>query len=239
MEAGIHELTAGYALDALDPEERRAYETHLPGCERCLRELASFWETTEALAVAASGPEPSPDLRERILADVRAEPPQVVVPFESRRRRAVPVLAAAAAIAAVVALGIGLWASSLSNELDDTRAALERERATSAILVDPDARKVSLQAGDGQLVVNPQGHAVLVLDGLDPAPAGKTYEMWIVPGGDIGRANRAGVFPGRDGAEIEGLDGVVRAGDVVAVTVEPAGGVDAPTTSPIVASDPV
>ena len=239
MEAGIHELTAGYALDALDPDERRAYEAHLPGCERCLQELASFWETTEALAVAASGPEPSPDLRERILADVRAQPPQVVVPFEPRRRRAVPVLAAAAAIAAVVALGIGLWASSLSNELDDARAALERERATGAILVDPDARKVSLQAGDGQLVVNPQGQAVLVLDGLDPAPAGKTYEMWIVPGGDIGRAHRAGVFPGRDGAEIEGLDGVVRAGDVVAVTVEPAGGVDAPTTSPIVASDPV
>ena len=29
MEPGIHELTAGYALDALDPEERRAYEEHL------------------------------------------------------------------------------------------------------------------------------------------------------------------------------------------------------------------
>jgi len=35
MEAGIHELTAGYALDALDPDERRAYEAHLAGCERC------------------------------------------------------------------------------------------------------------------------------------------------------------------------------------------------------------
>jgi hypothetical protein len=31
----------------------------------------------------------------------------------------------------------------------------------------------------------------------------------------------------------------VRTGDVVAVTLEPAGGVDAPTTTPIVASDPV
>jgi len=98
---------------------------------------------------------------------------------------------------------------------------------------------VALQAGRGKLVVDPEGQAVLVLDGLDPAPAGKTYEMWIAPGGDIGQASRAGVFPGRDGAEIEGLDGVVRAGDVVAVTVEKAGGVDAPTTSPIVASDPV
>ncbi|MBM2822117.1 MAG: hypothetical protein HW413_863, partial [Thermoleophilia bacterium] len=175
METGIHELTAGYALDALDADERRAYEDHLPGCERCQVELAAFWETTEALAVAASGPEPSADLRKRILTDVRAEP-QVVVPFEPRRRRTVPVLAAAAAIAAVVALGIGLWASDLSSQLDDTRAALDRERAAAEVLVDPEARTVSLQAGDGQLVVNPEGQAVLVLRGLEPAPSGKTYE---------------------------------------------------------------
>ena len=35
------------------------------------------------------------------------------------------------------------------------------------------------------------------------------------------------------------LDGAVEAGDVVAVTVEDAGGVDAPTTDPIVASERV
>ena len=109
MEAGIHELTAGYALDALDPDERSAYEAHLAGCEQCQHELASFWETTEALAVAASGPAPSPGLRERILEDVRAEPPQNVVPFEPRRRRIAPVLGAVAAVAAVAALALGLW----------------------------------------------------------------------------------------------------------------------------------
>lgn len=239
MEAGIHQLTAGYALDALDPEERREYEAHLETCAHCREELASFWETTGALAVAASGPEPSPELRKRILAEVRAEPPQVVVPFETRRRRAVPVLAAAAAIAAVVALGVGIWASDLSSRLDDTRAALHRERAAAAVLVDPDARSVPLQAGDGRLVVNEEGDAVLVLHGLDPAPAGKTYEMWIVPGGDLASANRAGLFSGRDGSELERLDGTVRAGDVVAVTIEEAGGVDTPTTAPIVASAPV
>jgi len=239
MEAGIHELTAGYALDALDSDERRAFEAHLPGCERCQEELTSFWETTAALAVAASGPEPSTGLRDRILADVRAEPPQVVVPFESHRRRAVPVLSAAAAIAAVVAIGVGLWASSLSSDLDDARAALERERVAAEVLVDPAARTVSLQAGEGRLVVDRDGQAVLVLDAIDPAPAGKTYEIWIAPGGDVGQANRAGLFPGREGTEVEALDGVVRAGDVVAVTVEAAGGVDAPTTPPIVASESI
>ena len=236
MEIGIHELTAAYALDALDPDEREAYEAHLSGCERCQEELATFWETTAALAVAASGPEPSTALRERILADVRAEPPQVVVPLEPRRRRAVPVLAAAAAIAAVVALGIGLWASDLSSQLDDTRAALEQERAVAEVLVDPAARTVALQAGEGQLVVDPQGQAVLVLHGLDPAPSGKTYEMWIV---EDGAPVRAGLFSGREGADIVPVDGTVNTGNSVAVTVERAGGVNAPTTPPIVASEPI
>ena len=236
METGIHELTAGYALDALDPDERRDYEAHLPGCERCQEELASLWETSEALAVGASGPEPSPDLRKRIMEDVRAEPPQVVVPLERRRRYAVPVFAAAAAIAAVVAIGVGLWASSLSNELDDTRSALERERAAAAVVANPDSRTVALDAGTGRLVVDPDGSAALVLHGLGPAPRGKTYETWIIEG-DVPRA--AGLFPGQDGIDVVPVDGQVSPGTVVAVTVEPAGGVESPSTSPIVASDPV
>lgn len=235
METGIHELTAGYALDALDPDERREYEAHLADCERCREELASFWQTTEGLAVAASGPAPSPGLRDRILAVARAEP-QVVVPFEPRRRRTVPVLAAAVAAAAVVALSVGLWAARLSGDLDDARSALERERAAAAVLVDPDSRTVALHAGEGRLVVGPEGEAVLVLDGVDPAPAGKTYELWIIEGDT---PQRAGLFPGRDGTDVVGVDGTVEEGDVVAVTIEDAGGVDAPTTTPIVASNPV
>jgi hypothetical protein len=35
------------------------------------------------------------------------------------------------------------------------------------------------------------------------------------------------------------VDGTVSSGDVVAVTIEKAGGVDAPTAQPIAASDPV
>ena len=39
METGIHELTAGYALDVLDDDERWAYEAHLADCERCRADL--------------------------------------------------------------------------------------------------------------------------------------------------------------------------------------------------------
>lgn len=227
METGIHELTAGYALDALDPEERRAYEAHLPGCESCRSELAAFSETAAALAVAASGPVPGAELRDRIVAAVRAEP-QAVVPLENRRRRVVPALAAAAAVAAVVALAAGLWATRLSGELDETRSAL-------ALLADPGARTIDLRAGDGRLVVGPDGRALLLLPGLDPAPAGKTYEVWIVASGP---PRPAGLFSGRDAVDVVAVDGPVEPGAVVAVTVEDAGGVPAPTSDPVVASAP-
>jgi anti-sigma-K factor RskA len=235
MENGIHELTVGYALDALEPEERRAYEAHLPTCDRCQEELAGFWQTTEALAVAASGPEPDRELRERMLAAARAEP-QVVLPFESRRRRAVPALAAVAAVAAVVALVVGVWAARLSSDLSRTRSALERQRAAAALLADPSSRSVPLSAGSGRLVVNADGQAVLVLDRLAPAPPGKTYEAWIIASGT---PRSAGLFSGRNGVDVVGVDGTLGRGDVVAVTIEKAGGTSTPTSKPIVASSPV
>jgi hypothetical protein len=46
------------------------------------------------------------------------------------------------------------------------------------------------------------------------SPCGQDVRDVDRPGGDIELANRAGLFPGRDGAEIEGLDGIVRNGDV-------------------------
>ena len=76
---------------------------------------------------------------------------------------------------------------------------------------------------------------MLVLDTVDPAPSGKTYEAWIIEG-DAPRP--AGLFPGSDGQDVVLIDGTVAPGAVVAVTVENAGGSDAPTTPPIVASNP-
>ena len=58
MEAdALHDLTAAYALDALDPEDARRYEAHLARCERCQEELAALSEseieTTRILSAAA------------------------------------------------------------------------------------------------------------------------------------------------------------------------------------------
>src|SRR5207244_4712161 len=97
MEANaLHDLTAAYALDALDPEDARDYEAHLARCDRCRDELASLSEAAGALAYATEAPAPPPELRARILQQARRERPHVV----PLRPRWVAPVAAPAAVAA-------------------------------------------------------------------------------------------------------------------------------------------
>ncbi|MFN8224692.1 MAG: anti-sigma factor [Gaiellales bacterium] len=236
MDTESHELIAAYALDALGDDDRRRVEELLEVSAEAREELRSFVEVGAALATATTaGAAPSPDLRDRILAAARAEA-QVVVPFErpaARRARLVPILSATTAIAATVALGLGLWATSLNGELGDTRSALAHERNVGTVLADPTARTVSLQQTSGKLVVDGAGAAVLVVDGIELAPAGKTYEVWVIDG-DV--ANPAGLFRGGSGRAVVPLEHPVSTGSVVAVTVEDAAGAPKPTSAPIVTS---
>lgn len=236
MEAGIHDLAAAYALDALEPEDRVAFEDHLEGCAACRDEVASFHHVGAALALATAGPEPRPELRDRILAAAAAEPRNVVALAPHRRRLAVPVLAVAAAAAAVAAIALGAWATSLSGRLDDTRAALTSEQRATAVLGDPASRRLALAAGDGRLVVGSGGRAVLVLDRLPAAGSGRTYQAWVVA---AGAPTPAGLFQSAGDTTVVAVSAAVPDGAVVAVTIEPSGGSERPTSDPLAASTPV
>jgi anti-sigma-K factor RskA len=223
MDSGtIHELSAAYALDALDPAEEREFEQHLRTCDDCREDVASFEAAAAALAFGVDSPKPPPALRGRILERVASER-AVVVPFR-RRRVSFGLVSGLAAAAAVVAVGLGIWAASLSNDLD-------RNRDLVAVLGDPAARSIDLDGADGRLVVAPEGAAALVVRNLDPAPEGQTYQAWVIEGKAPPRP--AGLFEGGDRHDALVLDRKVPANAVVAVTVEQDGGVDAPTNQPV------
>ncbi len=150
-----------------------------------------------------------------------------------RRRFAVPVLSSAAAVAAVAAIAFGVWATSLSNELDELRNQAGSERQAIAVLADPNHRAVPLSGADGRLVVSTTGNAALVLSGLDPAPVGKVYEIWVI---EAGTPKPAGLFAGANTRTVLALSRPVPDDAVVAVTLERAGGVDAPTGTPLFTS---
>ena len=222
MEAdALHELTAAYALDALDERDAAEYEAHLARCERCREELVELRETASAMAYAVAAPEPPADLRDRILARAVAERPNVV-PLPSRWRSFPGALAVAAAC---VALGFGIWSSFLSRSLEREREANDEFARAVTILADPAARRVPLSGDYGTLVVRNTGQAALVMRRLPEAPSGKTYEAWVI---EDGQPRPAGLFGGGSEAQAVVLDEPVPEGAQVAATIEDAGGVDTP-----------
>src|SRR5919204_586688 len=220
----LHDLTAAYALDALDPDERREYEAHLARCERCRTELASLSEASTALAYGVSAPAPPPQLRDRILERARAERPNVV---PLRPRWAVPAAAAAVvAVAAVAALAV--WISSLQNKVDRLQTRSAKQAQVTAILSAPGARRIQSGA-HVRLVVTPQGSAALVLTHLAARRDG-VYEAWVATSG---APKPAGVFNSGGSVTAVPLELPVQKGALVMVTRE-RHRVAAPTQQPFI-----
>jgi anti-sigma factor RsiW len=227
----IHELSAAYALDALDPAEREEFERHLAGCERCREDVASFTETAAALAYAAPAATPSPELRKWVLQSARAEGAAVVVPLRRRRLERAGAFALIPAAAAVA--GLGVWAGILHGRVSSEQRARAASEQVATILSDPAALRRPLHGARGDLVVAANGRAVLVVRGLAPPPAGSTYEAWVVAGR---KAQPAGLFAR---GQLVLLTRPVAHGEVVAVTVEPSGGSAQPTQTPFASSSPI
>jgi anti-sigma-K factor RskA len=219
MADDLHSLVAPYALDALGEREERSFEEHLALCERCRVDLAGLREAAAFLAYGADRAAPPAALKERILTQARAERPKVV-PLRRRHSWTLP-LGAAAGVAACAAVVLGIWAATLSNSSDP----LEK------VLSQPGSRLFPMGEAGG-VAVAPSGDAALALS-LPRAPSGKTYEAWVIRGGD---AVPAGLFPGRSGASVVEIARPVPGGSVVAVTLERSGGVTKPTSKPLAQS---
>ena len=215
MPDDLHELSALYALDVLDADERARFEEHLAACDRCTSELAGLRDAATALAFV-DGPAPPAALRGRILTAARAEPSNVVA-LPTRRSAVTSAAVAFAVAASAAAVGFGIWAATLHH-------SLAQERSATSVLRDPLSRHVTLQGKPGELVVAPSGDAVLTVS-LPSPPKGSTYEAWVA----TPAVQPAGVFSGG----LVKLSRRVPRGALVMVTLERSGGVGAPTQQPL------
>ncbi len=74
VEDEMRELAALYALDALDADERSAFERHLEeGCKECDAERRAFEETAAQLVLVVPQVAPPSSVREKLLNLVSAE----------------------------------------------------------------------------------------------------------------------------------------------------------------------
>lgn len=228
----LHSLTAPYALDALDAHERTRFENHLEQCEACRRELAGFQATSARLGEAAEQT-PPPALRERLLTEVsqtRQEPPVVASLAQHRLRSVAPRIAAAAAVAVAVA-GIG----GFLYERDRAESLQAQSVAVSEVMRADDATFRTNDADSGgsvRVVMSPAEDAAVVMGAdLEPLDDEHDYQVWAMHDG-VPRS--VGVLS-RDASMVyvEKMKGA----DAFAITVEPAGGSEKPTTEPVAALD--
>lgn len=244
MTADVHALAGAYALDALPSDERAFFERHLVACDACRAEVAELTETAARLGSAAAQT-PPPGLRERVLAaaDVtRQLPPQpdpapALESSPARVRAAQRWLMPVAACLALVAVALTGVVVNLDRRLDEVRQVAADNPSLVSILAAEDFRSVELEMDDStaRFMYSPtEDLGVLVADGMPSVGEDETYELWLIHDGS---PINAGLFrPGEGGTAVAAVDGTsVRGAELIAVTVEPAGGSRKPT-GPVLAS---
>lgn len=254
----FRELAIAHLLRELDASTEATFAAELmrrgePG-HAILQEIQ---ETLGDLALAVEPAEPPASLRARVLS---ATFPLALREVPPARERSPWPWAAAAALAAL-AVGLGVWAARLADERDRLRTEVGRleERVAAA---DSAAERMAALQEDLDLVGAP-GSAVHGLVGTEALPqAGarvfvdpatgrallyaydlpvlgpdELYELWAI--GPEG-ARAAGVFRPDEGgrARLEIADPeLLRDVQTLAVTVEPAPGVEQPTGEIVLSSD--
>ncbi len=229
------DLIPAYALEALEPDEKLQVEMLLKTDTEARQILAEYQDITTNLILATPARlAPShlqDDLRKRLAANrpVQAPTTSAVQSRPARRRINIwlPLLAAAAILAIVFGI-ISYLNRDPAHDLYNKIVAM------------PDHLTMPIPDGNG----NPAGEMVASADGLQavirmtrmPAlQSDRTFQLWLI---DDSGAHSGGLFPFTQPDSnyyvIVPLQKNVLAYKAFGVSVEPAAGSDAPSTTPIV-----
>jgi anti-sigma-K factor RskA len=240
MHDELRDLIAPVALGAASRDEAIQVEAHVRGCAQCREELNALRSTADVLALAPEEQEPSPDLRERLMSQVRAEAaarkaaeePGGVVPHAppapdlSRagddgersgwwRSLLRPWPATALALGAIAA-ALLVWNVALQvqpGEPDQVTAA-----AISGTEAAPGVSGRVLYVGDEDALV-------VRLQGLSQLPPGQAYHLWTI---DDGIPKSAGVFRPDASGQAMVVAGGAAGAEAIGLTAQPADRTTAP-----------
>ena len=214
-------LAGLYAFGVLEGGELARFEAHLAVCGRCQEIVDGDRAMVMAMSLTAPEAEPSPDLKERLLARAVAEDQAVSGP---RRRgpRAVRApdsgwlrlrwLLPMAAIVIALLAGGGLLARQVAVSQVVATAQMENR----------------LDHGQAVVLLRQNGEGAVQLRGVGDLNNGQVYQAWVIPPG--GKPIPTGASASGDG--MLALMGDIR-GTTIAVTLEPEPGRQTPTVPPI------
>ncbi|HEY6325665.1 MAG TPA: anti-sigma factor [Candidatus Cybelea sp.] len=225
------DAVAAYALGALPSREASAVVAHLRDCEECRAEyrllqpaVTAVAYSAEACADPASGETvASPLLKARIMKQVRGEirQPRAIRPW--------PAYVAAAACLAL-ALVAGAFDLSLNGRLNRERAQVAEQNQTITDFMAPDSQRHPFAHGE---VLMHGARLYIAMHDMPMPPRGKVYQAWTLAKGAKSVAPSKTFMPAATGMTVVRLPEAATTLAAVAVSVEPEGGSQQPTSKPI------
>lgn len=234
----LRDMYEFYTLGLLEADEHAEIEAHLKqGCETCKAGVRRAVITNSAILSFVPDVAPPKRLRRRVLAGFGVE------------RQNWGWMGAWGAVTAGLLVAT-LWYSTEVQRSNTELARARQQVAKSAseltrvetvleFLNQPETKQVTFgkseqQPPRGTVLVNQKSGVLLIASNLPALPAGKTFEMWLIPKG--GAPKPAGLFQSdQRGTALHLERGPVDAStSAVAISVEPEIGSAAPTSTPIV-----
>jgi anti-sigma-K factor RskA len=255
----IRELIEGYALGALDEQERAAVEAHLAtGCPDCAKALEEArWLVTQLVYLAPAA-EPSDSLRARLLQELQAgtSPARVTeIRSSAPAKAAIPFWIWAGVAALLLVTAYSTWnAKQMSDRVallnaqvnDAMKERAQREQELTAakheavILTDPDSKKFMIWPSDKQMPkLEAAWHpdmGIYVTGQKVPMPGkNRVLQLWLISKSGKPMPSRT-FWPdskGKVDLMIDDPPEVMAQTKALAITEEPMGGSPQPTTTPM------
>ena len=246
----FEDLKDAYVLDALPEEERRSFEEYLAAHPERQAEIDELGAVAGLLAFTPHEQEPPPELRSRIMEVVGAE----AAPRRDRRESVFARLAGsigarglAFGAAALLLVGLLSWNLLLQGQVEDLQGEIQSSQGQvndlQAQVQDAQAQQTQTvrlsgtwanQGANAEVASINDDKIILVADNLPSVPEGQTCQIWVIKG-DL--PEPSGLFQPGGEETAAPVTTSIKKGDTIAVTVEPAGGSEQPTSDPVLSAE--
>jgi anti-sigma-K factor RskA len=227
------ELKDAYALGALPEQERRELEEYLAAHPERQAEIDELGNVASLLALSPPEQEPPLELRRNIMNVVEAEaqrPPARTRSWLAGVRELLSVKNLALAAAALLVIGLFSWNMLLQDQVQDLQgqvASLQESQETRMVAL---AGTGAAQQAQVEVILIKDQKAVLTAEDMPSVPKNKTYQIWVIEG-DVPQPS--GLFKPDGGTVAAVVEKPLDEDDVIAITIEPDGGSQQPTTDPM------
>jgi anti-sigma-K factor RskA len=232
----FEDLKDAYVLGALPEEERRSFEDYLAAHPERQAEIDELGAVAGLLAFSPQEQEPSPELRSRVMEVVEAEAEPRRVRGRSTFARVgdfLSVRSLALGAAALLVIGLLSWNVLLQGQVQDLQGQVADAQAQQSKTIE--LKGSWAEQGATAEVASMQGNEiVLVARNMPSVPEDRTCQIWVIKG-DV--PEPSGLFQPDGNGTATPITNSIKKADVIAVTVEPAGGSEQPTSDPVLLAE--